>query len=210
MGAEYLTECLVEQVGTRVVGRTCSMLLLVDLGAECGSRVCREFLCYVDREIVLLLCVDDLDALLAAYKEACVAYLTSAFCIEWSLLEDNLVECLVLLLCLAVAQYCCAVLCIVIADKCTVTLVHCYPVAVLHGSSVACACLLLEHLLVELCHVHSEAVLAQDKLCEVNGESVCVVEGERLDSVDFAVAGTLCSCDDLVKHLHACGKRAEE
>ena len=76
MGAEYLTECLVEQVGTRVVGRTCSTLLLVYLGAECGCGVRREFLCYVDREIVLLLRVDDLYTLFTAYKETGVSLRT--------------------------------------------------------------------------------------------------------------------------------------
>ena len=164
----------------------------------------------MDREIVLLLRVDDLYTLFTAYKETGVTDLTSALCIERSLLEDNLVECLVLLLCLAVAQYCCAVLRIVIADKCAVTLVDSHPVAVLHGSSVACTGLLLEHLLVKLCHVHSEAVLAQYKLCEVNGESVCVVKGECLNTVYLAVAGALCGSNDLVKHLHTCGKCAEE
>ena len=127
MCAEYLAECLVKQVGTRVVGGTCCTFCAVYLGAECGSGVRREFLCYVDREVVLLLCVDNLYTLFTAYKETGVTYLSSALGIERGLFLYYLVEGLVLLLCLAVAQYCCLVLCVVVAHKGTFALAHGNP-----------------------------------------------------------------------------------
>ena len=43
------------------------------------------------RKVVLFLGVDDLDALVAAYKETAVTYLTTALCIERSILEYNLI-----------------------------------------------------------------------------------------------------------------------
>ena len=162
------------------------------------------------REVVLLLCVNNLNALVATYKETAVTYLTTALGVEWSVLEYNLVQCLVLLLCLTVAEDCCLVLSVVIAYECALALVHGCPVAVLYCSSVACACLLLEHLLVELCHVYCKAVLAKDELCKVDWETVCIVECEGLNAVDLVAACALCVGDDLVKHLHASRECAEE
>ena len=53
------------------------------------------------------------------------------------------------------------------------------------------------HLGVELVDVDGEPVLATDKLCQVEGESVGVIEGEGAGAVDFSLAG----CFHLGHHL---------
>ena len=104
MCTEYLTQCLVEQVSARVVCRTSSTLCFVNLSNKLCRRVSWQLLCYMYWKVILLLCVNNLNALVATYKITGITYLTTTLCIERSLLEYNLIVCLVLLLCLAVTE----------------------------------------------------------------------------------------------------------
>ena len=65
-----------------MVGCTCVAFGNVYFGAEGCLGVCGQFLCNVYGKVIFFLCVDYFDALVAAYKVACVAHLTSAFGVE--------------------------------------------------------------------------------------------------------------------------------
>ena len=124
--------------------------------------------------VVLALCIDDIDSLLLADKDAAVAYLAAHLAIERCRVEDKLIVCLLLLCHLAVAEDVAVVLCVVISDKLLLAFRDYLPVSVLHGGGIACACLLLLHLHGEALLVDSISILTADELCEVKGESVSV------------------------------------
>ena len=193
-----------------MVGCTCVALGNVNLGAEGCLGVCGQLLGNVYGKVVLFLCVDNLDALVATDKVTCVAHLTSALGIERCLAKNNLIECLVLLLGLTVAQNLCVALGEVVSYELALALGNVHPVAILHGCCVACACLLFEHLLVKLGHVHSKVILAQNELCKVDGESECVVECECLDTANLLLAVGFCSGDNLVEKVDTCLQSAQE
>ena len=116
---------------------------------------------------VLALGVDDVDGLGLVADNTAITYLTTHLTIEWSIVEYQLVE-LVLLLCnLAVAHDVALVFCIVVANKLLLTLGKLYPVAVLNSCSIAGALLLLLHLHVELLLVNGKTILTTDKLSKV-------------------------------------------
>ena len=95
------------------------------------------------------------------------------------------------------------VLGVVVAHKLLVALAHFYPVAVLDRGGVAGALLLLLHLGVKLLLVDREAVLAADKLSEVEGEAVSVKQAEGLDAVKLGLALGLELVHSRLEHVDA-------
>ena len=71
------------------------------------------------------------------------------------------------------------------------------PVAELIGSGLTGPFLLLGELGIEAVEIHLAAVLRCDELGEVNRESVCVIEHERVLSFDYS---GICSLGEIVVH----------
>ena len=121
----------------------------------------------MDRQVVLALGVDHLDLFVVEDQPAGIAHLATHLGIEGSLVEHHLIEHLVLLLHLAIAQDFSVALKQVVAHELAFTLFQVHPVARLDRSGVARTLLLLLHLNVELVDVDLHVVLAQDQLRQV-------------------------------------------
>ena len=173
-----------------MVGGRGITLVGIDASHELRCGVFRQLLDDVDALSVLTLGIDDFDGLVLVAKHTAVSYLTTHLSVERGIVEHQLVE-LVLLLChLAVAQDVAVVFGVVIAHELLLdrgrilgNCGNCDPVAVFHGGGIAGTLLLLLHLDVELLLINGKAVLTADELREVEGEAVGVEEAEGLDAV---------------------------
>ena len=85
-----------------------------------------------------------------------------------------------------------------------------HPVASFNSGGIAGALLLFFHLLRELCFVNSDALFATDELCEVEGETVSVEEGERLFAVKHGATCLLRFSDERFEEVDTCSEGAEE
>ena len=135
----------------------------------------------MDREVVLLDGVDDLDLLSALGKDvSCVAYLSTHLCIERSALEHELVHGLVLRLHCAVAceldsfKFCG----IVSEELDVVAMSELNPVARFDCSGVARPVLLLLEFHLESFDVDCISLLRSNEFGKVDREAECVVKHE--------------------------------
>ena len=149
---------------------------------------------------VLALRVYDIDGLSLVADNSAVAYLTTHLAIEWSIVENQLVELVLLLGYLAVTDDVALIFSIIITYELLLALSQLYPVAVLYSSGVAGALLLLLHLYIELLLVNGKAVLSADKLSKVERESVSVEQTEGLNAIELGLALSLKLIHSLVKH----------
>ena len=117
MVAEHLLQGIVEQVGSRVVGCRGIALVGIDTGHELGCGILRQRLHDMNGLVVLTLGVDDVDGLGLVADDALVTHLTSHLTIERGIVEHELVELILLLNDLAIAQDMTLVLRIVVADE---------------------------------------------------------------------------------------------
>ena len=151
----------------------------------------RQLLGNVDRKVVFLLGIDDFDGFELAAQYTCIAYLTTAFCIERSVAQYDLVKSLVLLLHLTVAEDSGFVFSVVVTHEVGFAFVQCNPVASFNGSRVACTFLLLLHFSVEFSFVHGHAVFTENQFCQVEWETECIVKCKAVYTADFLLAGSL-------------------
>ena len=145
----------------------------------------------MDALVVLALSVDNLDGLILANEYTLVANLSTHLTIEWSVVEYQLIERVLLLSHLAVAQDVALIFCIVVTNEVLVAFLQNLPVAVLYSSSIAGTFLLLLHLLVEACSIYGVTILTADKLCQVERETVCIEETECAYAVELSLAMSL-------------------
>ena len=174
MCSENLAESLVEEVGCRVVVLDVESSLRIHMEAEALCAVSRNALCYMDREVVLLYSVYDVDLLAALRKDVTgIAYLTSHLGIEWGALEYELEHGLVLrLYCTVTCKLDSLDLCKVITYELDVVAVYeLNPVARLYGSCITCSVLLLLELCLEALQVDLISLLRSDELRKVDRES---------------------------------------
>ena len=193
--AENLLQRMVEQVGGCMVCCTCLTLVGIDACHEVGIEVLWQFLDDVYALVVLTLGIDDGYRFGLADENTAVANLSAHLAIKWSGVEHKLVVCVFFLCHLSVAQYVTFVFGVVVAHEQLFALSQFYPVAVLHGCSVACTFLLLLHFLVELKSIDGKSVFTTDKLCEVKREAVGVEESECLHAVELCLACCLDTID---------------
>ena len=126
------------------------------------------------------------------------------------MVEHHLVECVLLLCDLAVAQDVALILGVVVTHELLFAILDLHPVTVLHGSGVAGACLLLVHLAVEALLVDGETVLAADQFGEVERETVGVEEAESLLAVELRLGVLLQFVHVAVEQLDALLQGAQE
>ena len=173
--AQHGAQCFVQQVRTRVVGGTGGALVGIHAGHHGCVEVLGQLLGQVDGQVVFFLGVDDVNGLELAHQYTRIAYLTTAFGVERRLVQYNLVECLVLLLHLTVAQDAGFIFCIVVAYKFGSAFLQRNPVAGLHSGGVAGTLLLLLHLGIEFLRVGCHAILTQNEFGQVEREAEGVV-----------------------------------
>ena len=159
---------------------------------------------------VLTLGVDDVDGLGLVADNTAITYLTTHLTIEWSIVEYQLIELVLLLSHLAVTHDVALIFSIVVAHELLLTLGKLYPVAVLNSSRVTGALLLLLHLYIELLLVNGEAVLTTDKLCKVERESVGVEQTECLNTIQLGLALSLQLTHSVVQHTDTLLKSTQE
>ena len=150
MVTENLLQGVVQKVGCRMVGCAGGTLVGIDTCHEVGIWLLGQFLDNMYALVVLTLGVDDAHGLVLANQHSAVADLSSHLAIEWRDVEYKFVERVFLLGHLAVAQYVTFVFCVVVAHELLLALSQLHPVAVLYGGGIACAFLLLLHLLIKL------------------------------------------------------------
>ena len=175
MCTENFTECFVEQVSTRVVGCTSRTLVGIYTSHHRCFRMFRQLLGNVDRKVVFLLGIDNLNRFKFAAQYTGITHLTTAFSIERSVAQYDLVKCLVLLLHLTVAENRCFIFSIVITHEVGFALVQGNPVACFYGSRIAGTFLLLLHFGLEFFFVHGHAVFTENQFGQVEWETECII-----------------------------------
>ena len=210
MVAQHLLQRIVQQVGGGVVGSAGVALVGVYTGHERCLRVFGQGFHDVDALVVLAFGVDYLHRLALAHQHALVAHLATHLTVEGGIVEHQLIEGVLLLRHLAVAQYLAFVFGEVVAHKLLLALAYHRPVAVLHSGGVAGAVFLLLHLLGKLLLVDGEAVLAANQLGQVEGESVGVEETEGLHTVEHGLAFCLHGFHGAVEQRDALVECAQE
>ena len=170
----------------------------------------RQFLCDMYRKIVLLLRVDNLYSFEFAYQYTCVAYLTTAFSIERSVAKYYLIQSLVFLFYLTVAEDGSFILSIVISYECSLAFFQCNPVSCFYSSSVTCTCFLFLHFSFEAFHIGSKTVFAEDKFSKVEWESECIIQSKCIYTADFSLSCSLSFVHGFVKQADTCFKSTKE
>ena len=120
-----------------MVGSRSVALVNVHASHEVSFGILRYLLDDMYALVVLALGVNDVDGLVAGNEHTLVADLTTHLAVERSVVENDLVESVLLLSYLAVAEDVTFVFRVVIADKLLLALAQFHPVAVLHDGSVA-------------------------------------------------------------------------
>ena len=208
--AQHLAQGGVEQVGAGVVRLNSAAGINVDAGHELGSRVFRQLLDDVHTLVVLTLGVDHLDGIQFVHKHTAVADLTTHLTVERCVVEHEFVERVLLLRHLAIAQDVASVFGIVVAHELLFAFGQLYPVGVLHSGGIAGAVLLLLHLYIELVDVHRQAVLAADKLGEVERETIGVEQAEGRCTIEDGLLVSLQLVHSAVEQVDAALQCAQE
>ena len=175
MLAQYFAQRGIQQVGGRVVGGASGALVGIHARHHRSFQMLGQLLGDVDGQIVLLLGIHHFDGFELVHQYTGVAYLTAAFGVERSLVQYNLIQGLVLLLHLAVAQHGCLVFRIVISHEFGSTFFQCNPVTGLHGGGITGALFLLLHFGVKLLDVGSHAVFAENQFRQVERETEGII-----------------------------------
>ncbi len=200
MVAQYLFQRIVEQVRSGMVGGRSVTLVGIHTCHELRSGVFRQLLDDMYALVVLTLGVDNLDGLILVAEHTAVTDLSTHLAIERSGVENQLIELVLLLGYLAVAQDMTVVFGIVVAHELLFASLQLRPVAVLHSSGIAGALLLFLHLHVKLLLVNGEVVLTADQLSEVEGESVSVEQTESLYAIQLVLTFSLQLLHCIVQH----------
>ncbi len=211
MGAQHFAQSFMEQVGCRVVARCGKTRILVDLGFKDSRRISRHLFGKMNSHAVLAFGVVDLGHFtVGTHKHTAVAYLTAHFRIEGRLGQNNLIELAFLLLNLAVAQNPCGGCCIIVSHKRRFAFVNHGPIVGLNSSGIARTFFLSLHLAVETGLIECHAIFLQNKLREVERESIGIVKYECLTSGDLCFSGSLGGGYSTVEHAYAVLKSAQE
>ena len=115
--AQHLLQGVVQQVGSSMVGGRGITLVGIDASHELRCGVFRQLLDDVDALSVLAFGIDDFDGLVLVAEHTAVSYLTTHLSVERGVVEHQLVELVLLLSHLAVAQDVAVVFGVVIADE---------------------------------------------------------------------------------------------
>ena len=128
MIAEHLFQGIVEQVGSGVVGGRGVALVGIHTGHKLGRGILRQLLHDMYRLVVLALRVDDVDGLGLIADDAAVTDLSTHLTIERGIIEHELIELVLLLRHLAVAQDMTLIFGIVVTDELLLALSQLHPV----------------------------------------------------------------------------------
>ena len=140
--------------------------------------------------VVLTLGIDNINSLVLANENTLITYLTTHLSIERSIVEYKLVETVLLLSYLAVAEDVALIFCVVVTNKLLFAFTQYFPVTILYSGCIASTCLLLFHLLIKLLLVNGISVLCADKFGEVEWETVGIEEAESLLTIELSL--TMC------------------
>ena len=206
MGAEHLTQSVVQHMGCRVVALYAFATSHIYLCRQLTFELFRQLVHYMYREVVLTLGIKH--GFVA--KRSAVAYLTTHLCIERCLGKHHLIELTVLLAHLAIAEYARQALCLIVADKLCLALAKHYPVAQFALLCIAGTVLLLLHLGIECIHIATHITLLQYELGEVEWESVGIVQSEGILAADAVGAFSLSIVNETFDESHTLAQRSEE
>ena len=211
MRSENLAQSLMEKVGATVVVLNITSSCGINHQAETSAAIRRQFLGDMNRQVVLLHGVEDLDSLAVLGLDISgVSYLTSHFSVERSAVEHELNHLLILLFHRSVAGETCAVNFreVVAEELHIVAVVELNPVSELVGGGVAGSVLLLLQLGLKSFKVNGISFLGGYELAQVNRESESVIERERILSLDHLCVGAF--LHNAVNQLDAPVKCAKE
>ena len=127
------------------------------------------------REIVFFLGIDHFNRFEFAYQYAGITDLATTFCIEWSIVKYNLIQCLVLLFDLAITKDRSFVFSVIVTNEFGRTFFQHNPVTSLDSGSITCTLFLLLHFFIELFNVDSHSVFTENQLCQVERETECII-----------------------------------
>ena len=127
------------------------------------------------RKIILFLCIDHFNRFEFAYQYTGITDLTTTFCIEWSIVEYNLIQCLVLLFDLTVTKDRSLVFSVIVTNEFSSSFFQYNPVTSFDGGSITCTLFLLLHFFIELFNVDSHSVFTENQLCQVERETECII-----------------------------------
>ena len=175
MSTQYLTQCFIEQMRTRVVGCTSGTLVGIYTRHHRSIEMFGKLFGNVNRKVVFLFRINNVNGFEFADQYAGITYLTTAFCIERSLAQYDLIERLVLLLNLAVAQNAGFVFGIVITYEMRFAFFQHYPIACFYGCGIAGTLFLFLHFYVEFFFIDRHAVFAKNQFGQIERESESII-----------------------------------
>ena len=194
MCSEDFPKGVVQKVGSRVVSCYPEPAASIDLQGESSFAVLGNALGYVDRQVVLLDCVEDPDLLSAGGDDGTgVADLASHLGIERSLVENQLEHCLVLLLHGTLLQEADFLKfeAVVAEEGFFLSIVIDCPVAELVGCGIPGPLFLLLELDIEAVHVDGIAVLSCNQAGKVDRETIGVIKDKGIGAGNGLGSGIL-------------------
>ena len=163
MVAQDLLQCIVKQVGCRVIGSASFAFLHVYTSHEFSLKIFRKLLNDVDALVVFTLRINDFDSLILADKCALIANLTAHFTIERRVVEYNLVEGILFLGHFSIAKNVASVLRVVVTNEYLLSFSYHFPVSILYNSCVSSTSFLLSHFFIEAFLIYCVTVFAANE-----------------------------------------------
>lgn len=164
----------------------------------------------MDRRVALLSCVNNFSRFKLVHQHAGIAYLTTALSIERSLVQYNLIRCLVSLLDLPVTRDGYFVFRIVIAYELGCTFLQRNLVAGFNSGDIACMLFLLLYFCVKLFGVGRRAVFAKNQFHKVEWEVKSTIKRKDVLAADFGLLGCLGICHDFTQQTYTDLQNTEE
>ena len=193
-----------------MVARGRQPVLLVDDGVECRGDIFRQLFRQMYGKVVFPFGLENDDRIAVGCQCTGVTDLTAHFGVERRLAQYDLIQLFIFLFDLPVAQDFGVAFGEVVTYKLRFSLFQYDPVAGFDSGGIACAFFLLLHLCVEFLRVYRQSVFFQDQFCQVERESVRVVERESLFAVDHLFSCGFCVVHHFVQQPDAGFECAEE
>ena len=126
-------------------------------------------------KIIFFLGIDHFNRFEFAYQYTGITDLTTTFCIEWSIVKYNLIQCLVLLFDLTITKDRSFVFSVIVTNEFGRSFFQYNPVTSLDSGSITCTLFLLLHFFIELVDVDSHFVFTENQFCQVEWETECII-----------------------------------
>ena len=193
-----------------MVARDSLTSIFVDRCHESSLNICGQLFAQMHTDTVFTFCIENFNNIFATRESTTVAHLTTHFGIERSYRENDLIELVIFLFHFAVTQNLSFGFGIVITHKHLFAFTNYNPVCSLNSSSIASASFLGSHFGIKTFVVEGHIVFFQDEFCQVQGETISIIENKRFFTRDFGFASFFCSGNSTIEQTDTVFESAQE